>query len=302
MPASACEGRHRVPPRQQVLGLELVAAARGEAEPEVRQPLVPGAGHAELLGAVARRACRARGGAGRRPGWRRAATTGSRSSPRPRSSTRCLTQTWRMRSPRQSVNRLTLYAGGRDLVEVVVEGLGREVLVDLLAHLERGLQVAGSPVTTTPSAPSETTAPGNRSGSASRLSVTRSPSAVTSSTAATDGGEPAVAVAGAVGAGGARARRPRCAAARRGWAARSPPRAGGRQLAVPQPGGDPHGAGGAVDLHLRRQRRRARPAPRSVSAISLNECPLPSTRTFGLRATTRRSSSSEAGRCSSLAR
>ena len=54
---SGLSARTRLDPvlaRDRVLGLELVAAARREAETEVRQPLGRRAGHAKLLGGVRR--------------------------------------------------------------------------------------------------------------------------------------------------------------------------------------------------------------------------------------------------------
>ena len=76
-----------------------------------------------------------------------------------------------MLGPRQSVNRLTLSAlavisskRSDGLVE-------RQVLVQVLAHLERRLDVQGQPVTT-PRPPSATTAPFERVRSRSRSNVT----------------------------------------------------------------------------------------------------------------------------------
>ena len=49
------QGGHRGCDREQVLGLQFGTGARPETRPEVRQPVIPAAGHAELLGARVRR-------------------------------------------------------------------------------------------------------------------------------------------------------------------------------------------------------------------------------------------------------
>ena len=55
-------------------------------------------------------------------------------------STRRLSQTSSKTGPCHSVNRLTLSASRGDLVEMVSDGAKREVLVQVLAHLERRLE------------------------------------------------------------------------------------------------------------------------------------------------------------------
>ncbi len=153
---------------------------------------------------------------------------------------------------------------------------------------------------TTPSAPSEVTAPPNRS--SSRPSTTVEPSAVTSSTSRTADAsgplptpEPCVPVATdpATEMCGSEAMfasaRPRACTARASSAYRTPPPTRTVRAAV------------STSTSAGRSASDSRTPSAPGSAISLKECPLPSTRTRALSATRARSACGECGRSSSLA-
>ena len=182
------------------------------AEPEVRQPLVPRAGLAELRGAVDRvhageHVPRAVGRGGAEPAR----------PPAPASSASCLSQHCSNPAPAQWVNRLTLYAAASASV-------GRRRASAGPRRPTAGRRTSGRrssvSAVTMPSAPSATTAPGN-SASPRRE---RAQLAVRGDQldAADGGGEHPVAVAPSRACRSRRRRPPRCAAASPGWAARSP--------------------------------------------------------------------------------
>ena len=161
--------RPRTPRRRRGTGtkysrLQLVADARGELQREVRQPLVPRPRHAELLGAVV----------GREPaacaGWRGPSAGTAPNSParRRRGPTRLLSHAMVDASLTQFVNRLTLYAGVLDLVEV----RGQRVPAAGRRRRPAGRRRSGTRSSvmrvTTPSAPRLDDQPGERPGRAPR--------------------------------------------------------------------------------------------------------------------------------------
>ena len=125
----------RVPARHEVLGLQLGAAARRVVEPEVRQPLVPRPGHAELLGAAGRRHARHR--VQRLGRGRRAEPAGSSAGARVVGAP--LHPDLVDDVPAPGGEQADAVAGGEDLVEVGGQPPDREVLVDGLRHVVRRL-------------------------------------------------------------------------------------------------------------------------------------------------------------------
>ena len=165
-------------------------------------------------------------------------------------SVRRLTQTWSTTSRLQVVNRLTLVAGGEDLVEVGGESPDREVLVDGLRHVVRRLDRQGDRGDHAEGAQRDDRAGEPRVGA---VQPQQSPGRGDQVE-----GRPRRST-GCPGSGRSRAsrspprRRPRCAAASRGCAAPARAPAGHRHLAVAHPGGD--GRRGAVRRHVDRGRQ-----------------------------------------------
>ena len=194
--------------------------------PEVRQPLVPRPGHAELLRAGVRPASAGSGGSGRSPGSPRTASAGG-SNAVTVGSTRRLSQTCSKTGPAPLGEQADAVGARGDLVEAL-DGRGeRQVLVEVLAHLEGRLEIEGE---------RGDDAEGRRgrrprrrtSGVAAarqRRRSRRPPSRARAPRPPSRGcrsGRPIR------GSRSRRHRRPRCAAARRGCGARSRPRRAAR--------------------------------------------------------------------------
>ena len=251
--SSARSAASGVRARQQVLRLELRAAARRELGPEVRQSLVPGPGHPELLGAVHRRASPAPGASPRWPG-------SAHGNPSHGTSVRRLTHACTKPDRRQSVNRLTLYADADTVSKSSPASGSRRRRA---GHLEVRLQVErergddaeraqrGHGAVETGVAPADRQRPSRRRGPA-RPPVRPRPASRWRSPSRACRSRPNPP--------------PRCAAARPYWAARTRARAPRRaSSAYRTPPADADRTGRRVDLDGRRergQRGTARPAAR----------------------------------------
>ena len=241
------QGGHRVRGGEQVLRLQLVARARGELGPEVRQPLEPGAGLAELRGGVVGRQAghrvpRGRRGGGGEPGFfcdGRGPVLGRTLDPE-------------LGEPGGAPvgEHAHAVAAGHDLAEVVVQHVQRQALVDPLADLEGRHQLqdqAGD------RAERAEVHHGAREAVVAPVQLDHVAAGGDQLQAGHGGGQVLVGRAGAVGAGGAgpghRDVRQRGQVAQREAV---PVQAAG-QAGVGHPGRHPDQRGGRVDLRLRRQ-------------------------------------------------